>query len=426
MEPTVPQPRQPSGLPLSPNQSPPRSSGDAYDSLLTDYEAPPHRDRLWLHALLFAATVATAVWAGVGLVGRDYDALGTAVLVWDGLRYAVPLLLFLTVHEFGHYLTARRYRIDVSLPFYIPFPLFFLQPNIGTFGAVIRIREPIRRTRQLFDIGVAGPLAGFAVALGVLLYALATLPPPEYVLDLMGHDQLKLFVRRFGEFPPAPLPDPSGLGALTIGQTPLYWALTQLFPNVPPMYEMYHYPVLFAGWLGLFFTALNLLPVGQLDGGHIVYALVGPRWHGRIARAFVLVLLFSASLGLLLDAGGAMEGFAESNGYPAALGGVGLWLIVAALLHVFVGKLFEGVRARVGALLGLVVAAAVALRIGGVAEVIGYSGWFFWCLLIVTLVKVDHPPVVIPEPLSPGRRALGVLAMVLFVLCFSFKPLYIA
>ena len=419
MEPTLPQPRHPSGLPLSPTD-------DAYDSLLVNYEAPPRRDRLWLHALLFALTVGTTVWAGAGLVGRDYAAFGTALLVWDGLRYAVPLLFFLTVHEFGHYLAARRARIDVSLPYYIPFPLFFLQPNIGTFGAVIRIREPIRRTRQLFDIGVAGPLAGFAVALGVLLYALATLPPPEYVLDLVGHDQLKLFVRRFGAFPPAPLPDPTGLGALTIGQTPLYWALTQLFPNVPPMYEMYHYPVLFAGWLGLFFTALNLLPVGQLDGGHIVYALVGPRWHGRIARAFVLVLLFSASLGLLLDAGGGMAGFAEANGYPPALGSVGLWLIVAALLHVFVGKLFEDGGVRAGVLIGLVVAAAVALRIGGIAEAVGYSGWFFWCLLIVVLIKVDHPPVVIHEPLSPGRRVLGILAMVLFVLCFSFKPLYIA
>lgn len=419
MEPTVPQPRHPSGLPLSP-------TSDAYDSLLTDYEAPKQRDRLWLHALLFAATVATAVWAGAGLVGRDYEAFGMGMLVWDGLRYAVPLLFFLTVHEFGHYLTARRYGIDVSLPYYIPFPLFFLQPNIGTFGAVIRIREPIRRTRQLFDIGVAGPLAGFAVALGVLVYALATLPPPEYVLDLAGHDPLKLFVRRFGHFPAEPLPDPTGLGALTIGQTPLYWALTQLFPDVPPMYEMYHYPVLFAGWLGLFFTALNLLPVGQLDGGHIVYALVGPRWHGRIARAFVLVLLFSASLGLIGDAGGAMAGLAVSYGYAPAFGGIALWLGVAVLLYLFVGKLFDGGRARVAALFGLVVATAVALRIGGIAEAIGYSGWFFWCLLIVALIKVDHPPVVIREPLSPGRRALGVLAMVLFVLCFSFKPLYIA
>ena len=419
MEPTVPQPRPPSGYPIPP-------TSDAYDSLLVNYEAPPRRDRLWLHALLFALTVGTTVWAGAGLVGRDYAAFGTALLVWDGLRYAVPLLFFLTVHEFGHYLAARRARIDVSLPYYIPFPLFFLQPNIGTFGAVIRIREPIRRTRQLFDIGAAGPLAGFVAALGVLVYALATLPPPEYVLDLVGHDPLKLFVRRFGHFPAEPLPDLTGFGRLTIGQTPLYWALTQLFPNVPPMYEMYHYPVLFAGWLGLFFTALNLLPVGQLDGGHIVYALVGPRWHGRLARAFVLVLLFSASLGLMLDYEPLLAAAAVSYGYPAALGGVGVWLIAAALLYFFLGKLFEDGRVRIGSLFALVAAAALALRVGGVAEAIGYSGWYFWCLLIVVLIKVDHPPVVIHEPLSPGRRALGVLALVLFVLCFSFKPLYIA
>ena len=420
MEPTVPPSRHPSGLPLSP-------SDDAYDSLLADYEAKPHKDRVWLHVLLFALTVATTAWAGGSLVGREvlYEQFGWGMFVWDGLRYAVPLLLFLTVHEFGHYFAAKRARIDVSLPYYIPFPLFFLQPNIGTFGAVIRIREPIRRTRQLFDIGAAGPLAGFVVALGVLLYALVTLPPPAYVMDLAGHDALKGFILQHQFFPAEPLPELGGIGRLTIGQTPLYWALTQLFPDVPPMYEMYHYPVLFAGWLGLFFTALNMLPVGQLDGGHITYALVGPVWHGRIARAFVLLLLFSASLGLVFDTSEAAMVYAYQNGYPAALGSVGVWLIVAGLNYVFIRQLFESERVRAGSLLGLIAALGIGLRIGA-AEAMGYSGWYFWCLLIVALIKVDHPPVVWEEPLTPGRRALGILALVLFLLCFSFKPLYIA
>ena len=417
-----------SPVPSSHVRNHPAPDTDAYDSLLADYEPGPHPDRVWLHVLLFALTVATTVWAGGSLVGRAvlYEELGWGMFVWDGLRYAVPLLFFLTVHEFGHYLAARRVGIDVSLPYYVPFPFFFLQPNIGTFGAVIRIREPIRRTSQLFDIGAAGPIAGFVAALGVLVYALVTLPPPEYVLDLAGHDALHAFIRRFGHFPAEPLPDLGGIGRLTIGQTPLYWALTQFFPDVPPMDELYHYPVLFAGWLGLFFTALNLLPVGQLDGGHIVYALVGPRWHGLIARVFVIVLLFSATLGFVFDAVDVAAVYAYQNGYPAWLGSVGVWGIAAALLYAFLGRLFDEQVRRSGVLLGIVAAAAVSLRIGGVAEAVGYSGWYFWCLLIVALIKVDHPPVVYPEPLTPRRRALGVLALVLFVLCFSFKPLYIA
>jgi membrane-associated protease RseP (regulator of RpoE activity) len=399
---------------------------EAYESVLATTEKPP--ERRWLHLLLFLLTVATTVWAGGALVQREllYEEFGMGLFLWDGLRYAFPLLLFLTVHEFGHYFAARIRGIDVTLPYYIPFPLPFLQPNIGTFGAVIRIREPLRRTGQLFDIGAAGPLAGFVVALGVLLYALATLPPPEYVFGLgQGHESLKLFVERFGAFPDQPLPD-GGLGRLTIGQTPLYWALTQFFPNVPPMYEMYHYPVLFAGWLGLFFTALNMLPVGQLDGGHILYALAGPRWHGRIARTFVIVLLFSATLGLVFDMGPALGDLALYYGYPEAFGGAGVWVLAAGLNYFFFRRLFERRSVAVGGLFGLVAAAAVALRLGGIAEAVGYSGWFFWCLLIVTLIKVDHPPVVHPEPLTRGRKALGVLALVLLVLCFSFKPLYIA
>ncbi len=394
--------------------------------MLVDTDPPP-RDRTWLHLLLFALTLGTTTWAGGTLVGREvlYEQFGLGMFVWDGLRYAVPLLLFLTVHEFGHYIAARRSRLSVSLPYYIPFPFPMLQPNIGTFGAVIRIREPLRQTRQLFDVGAAGPLAGFVVALGVLLYALATLPPPSYVFDLGGHESLKAFVEHTRAFPTFALPDETGFGTLTIGQTPLYWALTQLFPNVPPMYEMYHYPVLFAGWLGLFFTALNMLPVGQLDGGHIVYALVGPRWHGIIARTFVIVLLFSATLGLVSEMGPLLRSVALGYGYPEALGGAGVWVIAAALLYFFFGRLFADRRVRAGGLLGLIAVAALALRVGGIAEAVGYSGWFFWCLLIVALIKVDHPPVLHPEPLSRGRRVLGVLALVLFVLCFSFKPLYI-
>src|SRR5690606_7539618 len=115
----------------------------------------------------------------------------------DGLLFGLSLLLFLTVHEFGHYFAARRHGIATSLPYYIPLPFV----GVGTLGAVIRIREPIPSMRKLFDIGAAGPIAGFVVALGVLLYAFATLPPPTYMMDQLGHEELKAFIAQSGRFP---------------------------------------------------------------------------------------------------------------------------------------------------------------------------------------------------------------------------------
>ncbi|MFW6192720.1 MAG: DNA mismatch repair endonuclease MutL, partial [Gemmatimonadota bacterium] len=123
-----------------------------------------------------------------------------------------------------------------------------------------------------------------------------------FATELPGHEPLRQFYQENGYFPSDPPPSESeSLLTLIIGQTPLYWFLTQFFSDVPPMYEMYHYPVLMAGWFGLFFTALNLLPVGQLDGGHILYALVGRRWHRLLARGFVIVLLLSGAIGFLRD-----------------------------------------------------------------------------------------------------------------------------
>ena len=235
---------------------------------------PPRviRDRYWLHLLLFALTLLSTAFTGSQFIGRTiaweqgeafFYLLGFPVtwpFIRDGLTFAVSLLGFLTVHEFGHYFAARYHRVKTSLPYFIPSPLI----GIGTLGAVIRIREQVPNLRKLFDIGAAGPLAGFVVALGVVIYALATLPPPaEFMQSVGGHEALKAFIDQNGRFPGEMLPGPpeSEGFRLVVGNTPLYWGLSQLFANVPPMYEMYHHPMLFAGWLGLFFTALNLLPV---------------------------------------------------------------------------------------------------------------------------------------------------------------------
>ena len=382
-------------------------------------------DRPWLHLLLFVLTLGSTVYAGALWVNRTlyYEAQGESISLlfmsvpeaWliDGLRYAIPLLGFLTVHEFGHYFAARHHHVNTSLPYYIPFPF----NGIGNFGAVISIREAIPSTRTLFDIGVAGPLAGFVVALGVLLYGFSTLPPPEYLLDLPGHEMLKAHIRQHGTFPDT-LPEPSdGTFVLVVGQTPLYWVLSQFFANVPPMYEMYHYPVLFAGWLGLFFTALNLLPVGQLDGGHVLYALFGHTWHRRFAQAFVFLLLWSGGIGFMEEVRPAL---AEMGAGWGALSWPILGLLFYAYLYRPLGRRHKQIAAGAA---GLLVGVVGAVAVGPALTQFGYTGWLVWTLLIIFLIRVEHPPVVQRNQLTPMRRVLGYLAIAIFLLCFSLQPL---
>jgi hypothetical protein len=384
------------------------------------------KDRPWLHGLLFMLTLASTVYAGARWVNRVlyYEAQGETVSLlfttvpkgWliDGLLYAVTLLGFLTVHEFGHYFAARYHRVNTSLPYYIPFPP---QLNlIGTFGAVISIRQAIPSKRKLFDIGAAGPLAGFVVALGALLYGFATLPPPEYLLDLPGHEALKEHIRQYGTFPDTPPEPASGALVIVVGQTPLFWLLSQFFVNVPPMYEVYHYPVLFAGWLGLFFTALNLLPVGQLDGGHILYALFGPTWHRRLAQAFVLILLLLGGMGYVREAQTFLEGMG-----PLWRGGA--WLLLTVIFYGYLTRIFDTVRSRLVALIGLMAGVGATALVGSALLAYGYSGWLIWTLLIVFLVRVEHPPVMRSKELTPTRRVLGYVAIAIFLLCFSIQPL---
>ncbi len=384
---------------------------------------PSVRDRYWLHLLLFVLTVVSTVyvgaswWAARPLYYEAHDQTVSLLLMtvnqaWllDGLRYAIPLVGFLTVHEFGHYFAARYHGVRTSLPYYIPFPF----NGIGNFGAVISIRQRIPSTRSLFDIGVAGPLAGFVVALGALLYGFATLPPPEYLLDLPGHEALKEHIRQYGTFPDTPPTSGEDTFIMVVGNTPLYWFLSQFFPNVPPMYEMYHYPVLFAGWLGLFFTALNLLPVGQLDGGHVLYALLGDKWHRRFAQAFVFVLLLSGGLGFMAETRTALYDMGPWLGRSS-------WIILAVIYYGYLYKIFGGTSTRtLLGLLGLLGGVAGAMSLG---LDFGWTGWLVWSLLIIFLVRVKHPPVMQPQALTPTRRVLGYAAIAIFILCFSLQPL---
>ncbi|HCT53131.1 MAG TPA: site-2 protease family protein, partial [Balneola sp.] len=233
----------------------------------------PDTKTILKHLALFVLTfisvsVVSSIFVGLG---NGISTIGPLVLpgtedLLRGALFASLLLSFLTFHEFGHYFAAVYHNIKVSLPYYIPLPV-----GIGTLGAVIRIKEKIHQTKKLFDIGIAGPIAGFIVSLIVLIVGFATLPEPSHVQNFGGHEELKAYVAQTGEYPTEILSQDEGT-VLIFGNTILYGFLASLFDNVPPLWEMYHYPWLLAGWFGLFFTALNLMPVGQLDGGHILYS----------------------------------------------------------------------------------------------------------------------------------------------------------
>ncbi|MEL6769467.1 MAG: site-2 protease family protein [Bacteroidota bacterium] len=415
-----------------------RSAAD--HGLLVNYDAAlqqKQRDRYGLHLGLFLLTFAACTFMGSVWVGRAalypaggwlaFGEPGWWTLAMDGLAYAVPLLLFLTCHEFGHYLAARYHRIDVSLPYYIPLPdfgalgIFF---HFGTMGAVIRIREPLRRLNHLFDVGIAGPLAGFVVTIGALIYALLTLPGPEYLLGVGGaaHEALVQAWQGTGVAPP---PSPSGTGFPTIvfGETLLISLLADVVPNFPPMHEIYHYPVLFAAWIGLFFTALNLLPVGQLDGGHITFALFGDRWHRIIARATVFLMILSGGLGFV-DEIPLM--FQLRLGWSAQLASVAVWALLSGVLYLFLNRMFDrDLRLVAPALIAVTLAIALGSRVPGLTEAFGFWFWLVWVALIVYLIRIEHPPVLIPEPLSPRRRLLGYASLLIFPLCFTFTPIYL-
>ncbi len=217
----------------------------------------------------FLVTVTTTLVAGTLLTldvplddqffGVLKDVLLTPSLWLLGLPYSASLILILGAHEMGHYVACRYYGIDASLPFFIPGP-----PIIGTFGAVIRIRAPFTSRRALFDIGVAGPIAGFVVALPVLAYGLSH-------STLLRHP-----------------PDRHGITFTTCLLLDL--ALRLFFPGLAPGDSVHIDPVVVAAWVGLLATFLNLLPIGQLDGGHVLYA-ISTRMHRVMSRLGIVLLI---------------------------------------------------------------------------------------------------------------------------------------
>ena len=228
--------------------------------------------RVWINVVLFIATLLATLLTGavneVGQMTPNADMilplmLRQPVLLLSGLPFSLTLMSILLAHEMGHYIVGRRYNAPVSLPYFIPMPIFGL---FGTMGAVIVQRAPFEERRSLFDIGLAGPLAGLVVALPLLVYGLAT--------STVG---------------------PITPGGLLEGNSILYLAIKYLvFGRILPGngLDVYLNPVAWAAWGGLLITSLNLLPVGQLDGGHILYALLGRRaWPVAFGVVGLLVVM---------------------------------------------------------------------------------------------------------------------------------------
>jgi membrane-associated protease RseP (regulator of RpoE activity) len=247
------------------NSPVPREATNPGDSYAGVFPAPPspYRPKRWLHIGLFLATFASTTMVG-GLVWgglpaemarlRLIDLLTDPRVYAAGLKFSVPLLTILWCHELGHYIAARRHGLTATPPFFIPFPVPFL--GIGTLGAVIRIKDPIRNKRQLLDVGSAGPIAGFVALVPFLAYGIAA--------SEVGESTVEGGYLEFSE--------------------PLVFRLLEavLLPGIGDDMTLWLHPTGVAAWFGVLVTLLNLLPFAQLDGGHIGYALFG-RWHRRLA-----------------------------------------------------------------------------------------------------------------------------------------------
>ncbi len=259
--------------------TPPLSSTLEFQRPIEVFVVHPYRPRYWVHILLLATAFLTMLVVGARMqfnfnhdlapfaAGNEYItyfpiewALGAPSRLLMGVPFAASLMLILLAHEMGHYVYCRRYHVQATLPFFIPAPTL-----IGTLGAVIRIKSPIRSRAALFDIGIAGPIAGFVVAVVVLAISLSLSKP---------------------------LPLGAALPPLAPGYSYVFKLMyTLIHPAGIPLQQLNLHPMGIAAWVGMYATMLNLLPSGQLDGGHMVYAL-WPRAHRAVSWVVVLGLAY--------------------------------------------------------------------------------------------------------------------------------------
>jgi membrane-associated protease RseP (regulator of RpoE activity) len=359
------------------------------------------------NAWLFVATVGSVLMAGYNPRLPHHEAL------LEAAQFAGALLSILLSHEFGHFIAARIHKVDASLPYFIPLP--YLSP-FGTMGAVIRMRSVIPTRRALLDIGAAGPLAGLALA--VPLYAWGVRHSQAVHIGSLGDEGLEL------------------------GSSLLLRTLDGVFgPAVPDGMELSLSPVAFAAWTGMFVTMINLFPVGQLDGGHVAFALFGPR-QNRIAQWVhrSMLVFFFVSLGsfVVRDIRSGIGFWHLGRHVNNSI----FWLVWFEILSVL-GLMSSpssrspddsddrlGVRTRLFGALGLAVLAGV-LR--DETSALPWSAWFLGLgVLVLMEVRggslrpssrlVDHPATG-PEPLGWGRAAIAIVTLAFFALLFMPTPI---
>jgi|WetSurSiteA1Bulk_404760.scaffolds.fasta_scaffold62368_1 membrane-associated protease RseP (regulator of RpoE activity) len=328
--------------------------GENYYSTYSAQPEKQKKERPLLHLGLFIITFITTTIAGVqwaSASGGPYE-LGELL---TGLPYSISILLIITFHEFGHYFAAIYHKVRSTLPFYIPFPPIPMFINFGTMGAVIRTRTRINSKKAMFDIGVAGPIAGFIVTIIILIYGFLNVPGLDYLIHIHP-DYLE------------PTYGKDGL-ALVFGDSILFSFLREIFVQpgqfFPPMSEVYHYPFLCVGWFGLFITSMNMIPVGQLDGGHIAYAMFGDQNHFKLSVICISVMFVFGVIGLL-----------------------------DLILEINYG--------------------------------IGWSGWLFWALILYFVIKLKHPPVLDSTELDSGRKLVGYFSFFIFLISFSPMPIMLS
>jgi membrane-associated protease RseP (regulator of RpoE activity) len=291
------------------------------------------------HIILFILTFFSTLVIGAFHNGVTLgEIINEPLRILAGIPFSFTLMLILLTHELSHYFASRYHHTRATLPYFIPAPTIF-----GTFGAFIKMTSPIRSRRALVDIGASGPIAGFVVsivacAVGLSYSRIVPMPAGEAIHTIWGSPLLAIYKveEQYN---------------LYFGNSLLGWILTRIFVGVPPDGSIIlAHPVAIAGWIGLFVTFLNLFPIGQLDGGHVAYALLG--WRHRFVSLGLVVLL--------------------------SLAGVFFW-----------------------------------------------PGWIFWAVLMVIL-GLRHPPVMNwEEPLDPGRKLVGIIAIAIFVLTFIPVPVFL-
>jgi len=293
-----------------------------------------------IHIVLFVLTVFTTFATGLSFGGT----------VLSALAFSGALLFILGSHEMGHYIYGMKYGVDITPPYFIPAPPI-ISP-IGTFGAFIKIKSPISTRKALFDIGIAGPLAGILASVPVLIIGIKL----STIVDIAGEQ------------------------GLTLGSPLIFSFFTGMFiGKIPEGKDLFLHPVAFAGWVGLFVTALNLIPSGQLDGGHIVYSLFSKKTHRTVSVVMIALLIIFG------------------------IGTEPLFLLSQRLTGSSAGELLSRLP-----------------------EFEGWPGWILWAVLL-TLMGTKHPPTIHDEgELDTGRKLLGFIALLIFIGCISPVPIKLA